>query len=286
MIALFSCSRKKNSIQDNKLYPLSELSQLRVYRDIKSLPNNLDSVYRLDLSESNLTQLPEILFKLSNLQELNISQNQISDLKGIKGLEQLQILNIGMNNFNTFPNEILELKNLKVLSLWWNDIKTLPDDFFNKNSKIEELDLSSMFEFDFETNLTKIHRFKNLRRLNLGNNQIPNLTLQFDKLDSLVVFGYIRQEEIDINDLIRKLSNCKKLKVIHLSCNHIKQLPKEIILLENLEELNLYQNELTELPIEIINMKYLKEVSLSDNPIDTMKIKEIEKKMSQTKFRY
>ena len=172
------------------------------------------------------------------------------------------------------------------LSLWWNDIKTFPDEFFRQNTKIEELDMTSMFEFDFKSNLNKIHSFKNLKHLNLGNNLIPHLTIQFDKLENLEEFGYIRQTSINLKELCLKLANCKKLKTVHFSVNNIKVLPSEILLLENLEELNLFQNKIKFLPSYIVKMKNLKKITLSDNPIDELKIKDIENKMPQTKIIY
>jgi Leucine-rich repeat (LRR) protein len=232
--------------QDDRLvnlFSLEGLSRQKLYTDIKSLPNELDSVFRLDLSKQELWTLPEIVSKMTNLQELNLSMNSLSKLSEIGNLRQLQVLNIGMNKFTTFPIEITSYTNLKVLDLWWNDIQTLPDEFFNNNTQLEELNMTSMFEFDFRTNLSKIHSFKRLKRLNLGNNQIPELTIQFDRLENLEVFSYISQDTIDLSKLCVELAKCKKLRTLHFSANNIKELPNEIALLENLEELNLYRNE-------------------------------------------
>lgn len=143
-----------------------------------------------------------------------------------------------------------------------------------------------MFEFDFTSNLNKIHSFINLKKLNLGNNQIPHLTAHFDKLENLEVFGYIRQDSLDLKELCIKLANCKNLKTVHFSVNNIKKLPNEILLLESLEELNLFENKIKSLPTEIAKMKSLKEISLIDNPVDESKIKDIENKMPQTKIIY
>lgn len=286
-MTLFSCmTKQQDDKKDGILFSLKELNQQKVYKDINSLPKELDSVFRLDLSEKQLTKTPEIVSKLSNLQELNLSQNHISNLKGLENLSNLQILNIGMNNFETFPNEITKLNKLRILDVWWNGIKTFPDEFFNSNTQIEELNMTSMFEFDFKTNLDKIHLFKKLRHLNLGNNQIPQLTIQFDKLDNLEIFGFIRQDSIDLKELCLKLANCKKLKTVHFSDNNIKILPNEMLLLESLEELNLFQNKIKLLPSDIVKMKNLKEISLIDNPVDELKIKDIENKMPQTKIIY
>ena len=292
ILLFISCSEmnKKTSNQENivsvKLVTLEQLRQTKIYHKLDNLPENTDSVFSLNLSEQDLTKLPSEIFKLTNLQKLDISQNKLSNLKGIEELRNLQILNIGMNDFETFPNEITKLRNLKIINFYWNNIKSFPDDFYKKNILIEELDMSSMFEFDFENNLNKIHLFKNLRQLNLGNNQISDLTIQFGKLKNLEVFGYIRQEHIDLKKLCLELVNCKKLKTIHLSVNNIDVLPNEILLLENLEELNLYDNKINILPNDIVKMKNLKEISLIDNPINKQEIKKIEEQMPETKIIY
>lgn len=285
-LTLVSCKTKKTDDQFITLFSLEELNQQKVYNDINSLPKDLDSVFRLDLSEQQLTKIPEIVSKLTNLQELNLSQNNLSNLNGFENLSNIQVLNIGMNNFKSFPIEITKYKNLKNLSLWWNDIKTFPNEFFSQNTEIEELDVTSMFKFDFKSNLNKIHLFKNLKHLNLGNNQIPHLTIQFDKLENLEVFGYIRQDSINLKELCLKLVDCKKLKTIHLSVNNIKFLPEEILLLASLEELNLFQNKIKVLPSDIVKMKNLKKITLIDNPVDENRIKEIETKMPKTKIIY
>ena len=279
---LISCNIK----QEEKLLPLSELQNQKVYKKLDSLPKNLELVYRVDLSDNNLKKIPEIIFKLRNLQELNVSLNNLTKLNHLEELQNLQILNIGMNDFKTFPNEITKLKNLKSLDIWWNDIRTFPEAFYENNVNIEELDLTSMFEFDFTNNLSKIHRFKNLRQLNLGNNQIKNLNIEFNKLSNLEVFGYIRQDKIDAKSIILELSKCKKLKTIHFSVNHIKKLPSEISLLDNLEELNLYENELTNLPNNLLKMKRLKSIKLDGNKIDEKIILDFETKMPKTIFIY
>ncbi|WP_281231187.1 leucine-rich repeat domain-containing protein [Flavobacterium gelatinilyticum] len=282
LFTLLSCSKK----QELKQFSLDKINDLKSYNNLDSLPKDLDKVYRLDLSKKGLKKLPEVVFELSNLQELNVSENYLSDLNGIDKLKKLQILNIGMNDFKILPNEVTTLKNLKVLDIWWNDIKTFPESFYQNNDEIEELDMTSMFEFDFSANLSKIHRFKNLKELNLGNNQIKNLNIQFEKLINLETFGYIRQDKIDVKNVILGLSKCKKLKTIHLSVNHIKELPREISLLNNLEELNLYENELTNLPDNLLEMKGLKSITLDGNKIDKTIISKFETKMTGTAFIY
>ncbi|MEO2126615.1 MAG: leucine-rich repeat domain-containing protein [Christiangramia sp.] len=292
ILVLNSCPELINKIyaQEYKAEPnqitLDSLYRTKTYHSLKDIPKNIDSVFRLNLSNQNLKKLPPEIFDLVNLQELNVSQNSLSDLQGLEKLKKIQVLNIGMNDFQSFPNEITKLENLKILKIWWNKIETFPNDFYKNNKLVEELDMTSMFEFDFENNLNKIHLFENLRQLNLGNNQIPDLRIQFSKLKNLEVLGYIRQDSIDLKELCIELKNCSNLRTIHLSVNGIKELPNEILLLENLEELNLYKNQIKTLPTDIVKMEKLKKISLIGNPIDENEIKEVEKQMPNTKIIY
>jgi Leucine-rich repeat (LRR) protein len=285
-VVLSACVSKQQDKKSRILFSLKELSNKMIYNDIDSMPKDLDSVFRLDLSRKQLKKIPEIVSKLTHLQELNLKNNEISNLDGFENLNSLQILNIGMNNFKEFPIEITKYRNLKILDISWSDIETFPTNFFIDNTQIEELDMTSMFEFDFKSCLDRLHFFKNLKRLNLGNNQIQHLTLQFDKLENLEEFGYIGQESIDIVEICSKLASCKKLKTVHLSANNITILPNEICLLKNLENLNLFQNKIKVLPTDIAKMKYLKEINLIDNPIEVSKIKDFEVKLPQTNIIY
>ena len=279
---LISCNQNK----EVKLYTLKELQTNEHLFKLDSLPKNLNTVLRLNLSGTGIKKIPEIVFNMKNLQELDLSQNGLNNIEGIEKLDKIQYLNLGMNNFNNFPLEITKLKHLKEIGLWWNNFKNFPDDFYMNNTELEALDITSLYEFDFENNLAKIHQFKNLKRLNLGANLIPKLTLNFKNLNNLEEFGYIHQEKIDINSLIDSLSQSPNLRIIHFSGNKINSIPTSIQKLQNLEELNLFQNNISSLPLEVIKLKKLKEISLIDNPVNEKAIKEIEVKIPNVKIIY
>ncbi|MGC4128059.1 MAG: leucine-rich repeat domain-containing protein [Bergeyella sp.] len=282
VFVLISCSKQR----EIKLYSLQELENNHHLFTLDSLPKNLNEVLRLNLSGKGFDKLPDIVFKMPNLQELDLSQNAFENVKGIENLPNLQYLNLGMNRLETFPIEITKLKNLKEIGLWWNDFKDFPEEFYQENTKLEALDITSLYNFDFKKNLAEVHKFKNLKRLNLGANQIPELTLKYKHLNKLEEFGYIHQEKFNSISIIDSLSNCSNLRIIHFSGNKISQLSANIKSLKNLEELNLFENNIKTLPVEITELKKLKEISLIDNPVDEKEIIKIEKLMPYTQIIY
>jgi Leucine-rich repeat (LRR) protein len=100
---------------------------------------------------------------------------------------------------------------------------------------------------------------KNLKRLNLVNNnfsEIPSVVYKITSLVELSAGG------ISVSGEIKNLVNLKKLD---LSTGRIKELPKEIGLLNNLVELNLDGNILEDLPFEIAQLNNLRKLNLGSN---------------------
>lgn len=92
----------------------------------------------LDLSNQGLTKVPDNVFSMTNLQELNISDNQITGAiqAEIGHLKNLKVL-IASNNLMTgVPAEVGQLTNLQILDLSNNQLTGLPNELANlKNLK-------------------------------------------------------------------------------------------------------------------------------------------------------
>jgi len=223
---------------------------------------------------------------LKNLQYLNLfGNNKLSNLEGIEVLTSLNDLTIGYNNFESFPMEIMYLKNLKRLSLEGLNFKSFPDSFFIAGLPIERLQMSNMRRFDYASNLSKFHELNNLRELYLQDN-IPKLNIDFEKCENLETFGYGYKKNINIVDILNRIAKAPKLKELILGYNNIRYLPQNLVLPDSLEKLYLFNNNIKKLPVKITKYTNLKTIDLHDNPIDTTAIKKIEKEMVNTKFYY
>jgi Leucine-rich repeat (LRR) protein len=92
----------------------------------------------LDLSNQNLTKVPEYVFNMTNLQELNVSNNQLSGAiqSQIGQLKKLKVLNASNNLMTGVPAEVGQLLNLQILDLSNNQLTGLPNELGNlKNLK-------------------------------------------------------------------------------------------------------------------------------------------------------
>jgi len=138
-----------------KVNPLPS-SPLQTWNEIstwmKTNPHALASITNLDLSSKGLTTLPPEMGLLSQLQELNLANNQITShseiveltqlrwlrlknnkitsLTGIEKLNQLENLNLTNNKITSLPAEMKQLVHLQNLHLYGNPV-------FFKNDKIQ-----------------------------------------------------------------------------------------------------------------------------------------------------
>lgn len=106
---------------------------------VKILPS--DS--KLDLSNRGLTKIPGDIFKLTNLQELDVSNNLLTGAiqAEIRHLQALRILDASDNQMTGVPAEIGQLKNLELLDLSNNQLTGLPYELGNLK-KLKTLNIS------------------------------------------------------------------------------------------------------------------------------------------------
>ncbi|AYB31633.1 carboxypeptidase-like regulatory domain-containing protein [Chryseolinea soli] len=157
---------------------------------------------------------------------------------------RLSLINKGLNSF---PPEILKLKNLDYLDLEKNQLSSLPPD---------------------------IQSLAKLQELYLFENKIQNLPITFRNLRKLKILGLGSNQ---LKTFPEEITWLEKLEVLDLGGNEISSLPANIGALKNLKFLVLHDNHITHLPEAIYGLKKLKKIYLQGNPIDP-KDKELLKK--------
>ena len=87
----------------------------------------------LNLSGQNLSKVPDSVYNQTNLEELNVSNNQLTGAlqAEIRKLSNLRVLNASNNQMTGVPAEIGQLSKLQVLDLSNNRLTGLPYELAN-----------------------------------------------------------------------------------------------------------------------------------------------------------
>lgn len=116
------------------------------YKDLTELPESigkLTQLQSLDISYNQLTQLPETLGQLMQLRSLKLIRIKLETLPEWLGqLKQLQSLNLRDNHLRALSGAIWQLPQLQLLDVSYNRLTTLPD-LFEILKHLEELNLDN-----------------------------------------------------------------------------------------------------------------------------------------------
>lgn len=144
---------------------------------------NSGHITHIDLTDNNMIgKLPGAIQKLSKLQMLNLSYNQLTHLPDSFGqLTSLKELYLYTNKLASLPDSFGNLKSLSYLDMYDNGIKKLPKSFANLTS-IAYIDL---YGNKLEELPEDIGKLQALRFLGLANNRIKKLPAGITQLPNL-----------------------------------------------------------------------------------------------------
>ena len=201
-------NKKGNDNNDkNKLDIFNE----KYHTELTSESNILD-ISKKNLGNEGFLLLSELPLNLNNnVIELNLSENNISDISAIikMNYNNLKKFNLSKNRIdNILPLENLELNNLEILDLSYNKLKEI-----NSLSKINLINLTDLNLGNNQINdISSLENMKcpNLRGIDLFNNEILDITVfervNFPQLIQISFAGnYFNHELIKNHDIISNL---------------------------------------------------------------------------------
>ena len=211
-------------------------------RSLRTIPpeiGKLDQLEKLVIASNELPELPDAIYDLINLTELDLSNNKLEDLSPkVAQLRRLKKLNVTMNALIEVPASIGDLTSLAELDLMMNRLRSLPDEV-GSLAQLRGLGLRSNFLRTLPDSIAKLNR---LRSLNLIENRLE-----------------------EVPEVIYQLRSLQKL---YLSGNEIKKIDPRMGSLAHLESLTLDHNKLTSLPEEMRELVGLEYFSIEANQVE------------------
>lgn len=214
---------------------------------------------KLSASRNKISELPEEFENLINLELLNLSSNQIKNLK-VSNFVKLVRLDLSNNKLSNWNNdELSKMDELKYLDISNNEFEMIPELPINLtilqvySNPISELDVSKLV---------------NLQTLNISDTKIGNLSLENLNLTNLIL-GYNKITEFP------NLEKMKNLQSLCLIGNQIEDISKiDKLLPGSIQDLFLSSNRIKSIPNHILdyfnNSENLCTIDLSFNNIETI----------------
>lgn len=167
---------------DDKPY-LGTIEQIREWFEDEEKQPLLDSVTVLNLVDCGIARISKELFKLRNLESLDISANYLTSLPpSIGQFKKLQVLIAEANYLKELPKEIGQCTSLRVLKVSENQIAKLPEELkyltLLQQLHIADNELTLSSE-DLER--LELCNWKQLQQVDLSENLLENVTIEFIK---------------------------------------------------------------------------------------------------------
>lgn len=235
----------------NTLRSLPRLGQLRALREVDVSNNQLtalpDDIGRLtqlntlNIDNNRLIRLPASFVRLIRLKQLWLSNNQIERLPdGFGKLRKLHALTIGDNQLTELPPDMGLLASLKFLSIGRNRLRTLPASF------------------------TKL---KGLTDLHIEHNELQTLPADIGVLHQLLTVSF---RDLPITELPTSFCALTQLQSLYITDTRLSRLPDNIGALTKLRSVSLANNELTSLPNSIGQWREMNRINLTENRLERL----------------
>lgn len=170
----------------------------------------------LDVTNNQLTCLPDQISNLANLTRLILAFNQLKFLPpSLSELTCLKVLTLDSNQLTSLPTDIGQLARLEKLSVKNNAISTLPISI-SQLQKLSVLDLSSNRLVELTHAVANCYQ---LEELDVGKNDLQEMPSTLQQLQRIKILNFQHNNITNVPSGI--LINCQALHTLLLHSNPI-----------------------------------------------------------------
>ena len=238
---------------------------------IRKLVAEKDSIRRVNLSRLYLSKVPEELRDCRQLEEVILAENEIKTFPAwLFALPALKKLDISFNRNHVIPPALAKAQKLEKLVISVPADKTLPEAVLYL-PQLKILHISGALS-ELPDGLFNLSQLQEIGLFATELDTIPEGITRLPKLKKFWFQQYWFSErlaQIDVEDVLDKLSRCPALRVLDLmtSADLIRPDNEGIGKLTQLRELYLQQNGLTAIPAGIFKLENLRILDLGINNI-------------------
>ena len=235
----------------------------RAPKIINITQREIANVRELDISNAQIQNLKG-LSNFNNIEILNLSNNEVSDDSEIRYLEKIEVLNFANNKLNNSYKSIEVLYDLQNLDLSGNNIQDLNSinqyvanlELEKEDSKLTDLTLANNNLENIET----LSKLSTLKKLNISNNKIVDISYIGTNtvLDTLNISG----NDIENIDVI---SNLRNIKTLNMANNLIENI--QVLRNLSLTSLDVSGNRISDIT-SLSTQTGLTELYLNNNKVD------------------
>ena len=214
--------------------------------------------------------------ELNNLTTLNLSHNQISNIKGLENMINLTNLSLGYNTITKIEG-LENLVNLKQLDLIYNNIIDITP--LSKNISLTTLDLRGNSQIDGNRSNYTGERLEKLSKIGEILDRGGTINLDIDKLGLFTNYKKLNLTGQNLTTL-EQLDGLTELQELNLYNNKLTLEDEEsqeiLSSMTKLQTLNLFNNKVTDITA-INNLKNLKTLNLegTNNNVNLVEIEDI-----------
>ena len=252
----------KSEMAHDKAY---EAAEKKIEKALRTGATKLDLSAAFGAKDSErLTELPESVGRLTHLQKLDLSKNQLRALpESVGWLTQLQTLDLSYNQLTSLPDSLGQLTQLQELNVGYNLLTSLPDSV-GRLTQLRSLYLS---DNQLRALPESLGRLTQLRSLYLSDNQLRALP---ESLGRLTQLQKLTLETNKLTSLPESIGRLTQLQTLYLGGNQLTALPESLAQLTQLQSLNLHSNGLTKLPASLGRLTQLQTLNLAGNQLTAL----------------